>query len=150
MASIQVGSGHGGKRPVDHEVPLIPFIDLLLCCVMFLLVTAVWNRLGQLTTPLEGQDRPSAAAQPEIPTLTLRLTAAGFELGSPLGDHVEVPRDAGLSSLRELLRARRSAERADVEVAVFADDGVPYAGVIETLDTLADAGFDRVALRDSM
>ena len=149
MATIQVGSGHGGKRAVDHEIPLIPFIDLLLCCVMFLLVTAVWNRLGQLSTPLEGPDRPSAVAQPpDVPTLFLRLTDAGFELGSTLGDHAEVPRD--VAALRDLLTARRAADRSDVEVALLADDGVTYARVIEALDVLADTGFDRVAVRDAL
>ena len=67
MASIAVGGGHGGKKSVDSEIPLVPFIDLLLCCVMFLLVTAVWNQLAQLevnqrvpgpTTPTEPVDTP--------------------------------------------------------------------------------------------
>ena len=48
MGGISVGGGHGGKKSVDSEIPLVPFIDLLLCCVMFLLVTAVWNRLARL------------------------------------------------------------------------------------------------------
>ena len=48
MGGISVGEGHGGKKSVDSEIPLVPFIDLLLCCVMFLLVTAVWNRLARI------------------------------------------------------------------------------------------------------
>ena len=47
MAGIDVG-GHGGKRASNHEIPLIPFIDFLLCLVMFLLVTAVWNHMSRL------------------------------------------------------------------------------------------------------
>jgi biopolymer transport protein ExbD len=35
MAGIDVG-GHGGKRATNHEIPLIPFIDFLLCLVAFL------------------------------------------------------------------------------------------------------------------
>ena len=42
------GGGHGGKKAVDADIPLIPFIDLLLCCVMFLLVSAVWTNLASL------------------------------------------------------------------------------------------------------
>ena len=64
MATIQVGAGGHGKRAVDHEIPLIPFIDLLLCCVMFLLVTAVWNRLAQMSSPLETPGDPSARGRP--------------------------------------------------------------------------------------
>lgn len=47
MAGIDVG-GHGGKRASNHEIPLIPFIDFLLCLVMFLLVTAVWNHMARI------------------------------------------------------------------------------------------------------
>jgi biopolymer transport protein ExbD len=48
MASLDIDTGGSGKKPVDASIPLIPFIDLLLCCVMFLLVTAVWNQLASI------------------------------------------------------------------------------------------------------
>jgi biopolymer transport protein ExbD len=44
MGGMSVGSGHAGKKSLDSDIPLVPFIDLLLCCVMFLLVTAVGER----------------------------------------------------------------------------------------------------------
>ena len=47
MAGIDVG-GHGGKRNTNHEIPLIPFIDFLLCLVAFLLVTAVWSQMARI------------------------------------------------------------------------------------------------------
>jgi biopolymer transport protein ExbD len=48
MAGIDAGGGGGGKRPVDHNIPLIPFIDFLLCLVAFLLVTAVWSQMARI------------------------------------------------------------------------------------------------------
>jgi len=48
MAGIEAGGGHGAKRPVDHNIPLIPFIDFLLCLVAFLLVTAVWSQMARI------------------------------------------------------------------------------------------------------
>jgi biopolymer transport protein ExbD len=47
MAGIDVGGGHG-KRATNHEIPLIPFIDFLLCLVAFLLVTAVWSQMARI------------------------------------------------------------------------------------------------------
>jgi biopolymer transport protein ExbD len=47
MAGIDVGGGHG-KRSMNHEIPLIPFIDFLLCLVAFLLVTAVWSQMARI------------------------------------------------------------------------------------------------------
>ena len=29
MANISADAGHGGKKSVDSEIPLVPFIDLL-------------------------------------------------------------------------------------------------------------------------
>src|SRR3954471_348401 len=48
MAGIDTGGGHGGKRATNHEIPLIPFIDFLLCLVAFLLVTAVWSQMARI------------------------------------------------------------------------------------------------------
>ena len=77
MATIDSG-GQGGRKSVDQEIPLVPFIDLLLCCVMFLLVTAVWAQLGEMPTTLPGgADGPPASEQP---ALTLMHWPAGTEL----------------------------------------------------------------------
>jgi biopolymer transport protein ExbD len=49
MAGIDTGGGgHGGRRSTNHEIPLIPFIDFLLCLVAFLLVTAVWSQMARI------------------------------------------------------------------------------------------------------
>jgi biopolymer transport protein ExbD len=48
MAGIDVGGRHGSKRALNMEIPLIPFIDFLLCLVAFLLVTAVWSQMARL------------------------------------------------------------------------------------------------------
>ena len=60
MAGIDVGGGHGGKRAVNQELPLIPFIDFLLCLVMFLLVTAVWSQMARINADarVPGPPRP--------------------------------------------------------------------------------------------
>jgi len=47
MASMEISGGRE-RRPRNHELPLVPFIDFLLCLVAFLLVTAVWSRMARL------------------------------------------------------------------------------------------------------
>lgn len=39
-------NGLGGKKDLNAELNLTPFIDLLSTCVCFLLVTAVWIEIG--------------------------------------------------------------------------------------------------------
>ncbi len=65
MAGIDTGGGNGGKRPVNSEIPLIPFIDFLLCLVAFLLVTAVWNQMATINaSALVPQDKPDEEEPP--------------------------------------------------------------------------------------
>lgn len=65
MATIDVGSGHAGRRALDHEIPLIPFIDFLLCLVAFLLVTAVWSQMARLQTEAKVPgDTPQGSIEP--------------------------------------------------------------------------------------
>ena len=60
MAGIDTGGGGGGKHAVNHEIPLIPFIDFLLCLVAFLLVTAVWSQMARINADarVPGPPRP--------------------------------------------------------------------------------------------
>src|SRR3954447_19386438 len=96
MASISAGGGHGGKKSVDSEIPLIPFIDLLLCCVMFLLVTAVWNRLARLDA---NQQVPSTQAPQDAPppeesiSLYLQVTQTAYVIASSAGERMEIPKN---------------------------------------------------------
>lgn len=143
MAGIQVGQGHG-RRPVDHEIPLVPFIDLLLCCVMFLLVTAVWNRLAAVHTSAETPGGHSTARVLELPTLRIALHADSIELSSEAGERVSVVRDAQMTALREVLRGRATDQTVDV----IPDDGVAYAEVIGVMDAVLGEGFVRVSVVD--
>ena len=44
-----VGGGDGsGRKSLNAEVNLVPFIDLLSMCICFLLMTAVWIQIGSL------------------------------------------------------------------------------------------------------
>ncbi len=47
MAGVDTGSG-GGKRPVNQEINMIPFIDLLMVTIAFLLITAVWVSFSRM------------------------------------------------------------------------------------------------------
>lgn len=67
MAGIDVGGGHGGKRAQNHEIPLIPFIDFLLCLVAFLLVTAVWSQMARINADasVPGPPNPDPPTDPK-------------------------------------------------------------------------------------
>jgi biopolymer transport protein ExbD len=82
MAGIDVG-GHGGKKSMNHEIPLIPFIDFLLCLVSFLLITAVWSQMARLNADarVPGPPDPNKEIE-EKKDKTLHIEMKGDE-GAP-------------------------------------------------------------------
>lgn len=149
MASITTAGGHGGKKPLDQEIPLIPFIDLLFCCVMFLLATAVWNQLGVVESPLSGRGTSvdeQVAAPPLV--MTLRLSEEGFSVAGTDGTSFEVPRSGGAYDYAALM-TRLTSLRAIVpatSLVIAPDDGIGYERVMTTLDTAIGAGFANVSV----
>jgi len=103
MAGISVGGGHGGKRAVNQEIPLIPFIDFLLCLVSFLLITAVWTQMSRINADAKVPGPPDPDREIEEPKKdkTLHVEMRGeteFELvwkeGNTVIDTINVPRKA--------------------------------------------------------
>lgn len=153
MGGINIDGGHGGKKAVDSEVPLIPFIDLLLCCVMFLLVTAVWNQLARIDANQQqpGQQAPDQPPPEEKIKVILQVQASGYVLASSAGDRIEVPKSGDsydLEALREKLRERKNMEPNRRDLVVAPEDGVMYADVITAMDMVVGEGFPDMSLSD--
>lgn len=103
MAGIDVGGGHGGKRSVNQEIPLIPFIDFLLCLVSFLLMTAVWTQMSRINADarVPGPPNPDQELDEQKKDLTLHVEMRGeekFQLvwkeGNTVRDTIDVQRKA--------------------------------------------------------
>jgi len=152
MGGISVGGGHGGKKTVNSEIPLIPFIDLLLCCVMFLLVTAVWNQLAQLEINQQqpGQAEESPIEPPEERVkLFLQINASGYVLADTVGTSEEIPMagsEYDREQLNTKLQARKRNEPNREDIIVAPDDGVRYEDVIHAMDE-AVAVFPQISIQ---
>src|SRR3954465_12980085 len=57
--------GKGGKKSVNADLNLVPYIDLLTCMVSFLLITAVWSQLARLEAHQKGQGQAGEDTPPE-------------------------------------------------------------------------------------
>jgi biopolymer transport protein ExbD len=153
MGGISVGGGHGGKKSVDSEIPLVPFIDLLLCCVMFLLVTAVWNQLARLNANQQqpGQQAPNEPPPEEKVKVILQVQASGFVLASTAGDRIEVPKTGDqydMEGLREKLQERKRLDPNRKDLVVAPEDGVRYEDVVASMDMVVGEGFPDMSLSD--
>lgn len=153
MGGISVGGGHGGKKSVDSEIPLVPFIDLLLCCVMFLLVTAVWNQLARLNANQQqpGQSAPNEPPPEEKIKVILQVQSNGFTLSSTAGDRIEIPKSGDaydMEGLRTKLQERKRSEPNRKDLVVAPEDGVHYEDVVASMDMVVGEGFPDMSLSD--
>lgn len=154
MGGVSVGGGgHGGKKSLDSEIPLVPFIDLLLCCVMFLLVTAVWNRLARLEANQQIPGNPNPSDPPPVETiqLYLQVTSTGYVIASSVGERIEIPKngeDYDMDTLRTRLTERRAAEPNRHDLIVAPEDGILYEDVIAAMDLAIGEGYTEVSLSD--
>lgn len=134
MAGIDVGGGGGGgRRAVDQEINMVPFIDLLLVTVSFLLITAVWSSMARLeahaSSPGTTGRRPaSAQREPSVLHVRANARAARFELqwqrGQRTEDVANVPIEGGSLGYPQLAAAVAKAYAAgrDAEHGLAGDE----------------------------
>jgi biopolymer transport protein ExbD len=101
MAGVDVGSSGGQKRATNSDINMIPFIDLLMCTIAFLLITAVWvtNSRIPVDAQVPGQQTCGEDCKPQVErVLHLTVTDNDFSLvwkreGTVLSE-VHVPKNA--------------------------------------------------------
>lgn len=157
MAGIDVGGG-GHKRAQNHEIPLIPFIDFLLCLVAFLLVTAVWSQMARINAdarvPGPPKDTPPTNQQKEK-RLNVEMRDRKFELvwkeGSTVVNTIDVPRkpvkvghDITYPDLAKKITeqwkqngSHRAASDKKLDQAVLhTDNSTPFSDVVAVIDAI--------------
>src|SRR5215208_2547035 len=82
--------GRGRHRSLDAMTNVVPAIDLLSCCITFLLVTAVWTQIARLQVSQYGNG-PQNPAQKAAVSVTLRLGPGGHVVQLSNGEDVQVP-----------------------------------------------------------
>src|SRR6478609_1471670 len=137
MAGVSTGGGgHGGKKSVDQDIPLIAFIDLLLCCVMFVLVTAVWNQLArfQANQAIPGQPQTESDTPPP-PRWAVQVQGQGFVVASSAGDNITIPKLGDRYDVGELATKLHDLHQSDPnrkQITIEPEDGVMYENVVQT------------------
>ena len=131
----------GGKKALDAELNLVPFIDLLSCCISFLLITAVWTQIAGLQVASSGG--PPDPQQKEETTIDLKLllTEKGYSLTMP-GAQVDIPKITGTDgqpafdrkALAEKLKTVKSNLPEQTAITVEPEDAVAYDDLVSTVD----------------
>jgi biopolymer transport protein ExbD len=80
MPGISVGEHKSGRRTLDHALPLIPFIDFMVCLIAFLMLTAVWTQLSRIDASGRAPGEPQGLTAEPTKELHVVASAQGFEL----------------------------------------------------------------------
>lgn len=152
-AAIDTG---GDKKSVDVHLNIVPFIDLLSCLTAFLLVTAVWTSLAQISIKPKGVGRvtENQTLEPnEQIQASILIQESTIWVGlSRINEFRQIKKegeDYNWAALREVLvehKENHFADRESIEVA--AEDEISYQTIISVMDTAVDSGFKDVGLAD--
>ncbi|MCA9671125.1 MAG: biopolymer transporter ExbD [Myxococcales bacterium] len=150
--SLGPSEGPRGKRPVDAELNLVPFIDLLVCCICFLLLVAVFTKIARIKATPASEGRISKA-QHLAPIPQKRLTVLVGAEGYTLSDGATrraIPRQGAAYDDSALARALRAAAQAAAARLTFAiDDGVPYRRLVSAMDVALSSGYANIKISDA-
>ena len=101
MGGVDVGGG-GKKRSTNSDINMIPFIDLLMVTIAFLLITAVWVTNSRINADAQvpGPPDPQKQLEPQTPEKVLNLHIGESEFGlvwkagATVVSEVKVPKTA--------------------------------------------------------
>ena len=120
------------------EINLIPLIDVLLCLLIFFVVTTTFDARSVLKLELPRADGQPSEAQSKA--LSVLVNAQGRYF---VGDREVLRTD--VESLKDSLRDVAGDDR-ERSVLLRADARTPHQSVVTALDALGQLGFRRVAI----
>lgn len=154
-AMPEEGGGRRKKKSLDAVINVVPAIDLLACCISFLLFTAVWTQVSRL------QVQQLGTGAPETPTLdqqksvlvTLAMGERGFNLSTSTGTSFDIPRAQQGGELKfdlEGLEAKLKQLKSDYPdtsaITVSAEDTVAYGDLVQVIDACVGSGLSAVSV----
>jgi biopolymer transport protein ExbD len=153
-------SGKGTKKPLDTQINLVPFIDLMAVTISFLIMTAVWTQIGRLQVSSSGQATGEATEEHDekLEPITLLLTEKELRLtvGTVNYDPIQVSRNKDgqieLVKLEERLKEIKAQPGNDKQanITVQAEDAVKYEDLVRVIDECIGVGLPNVSVAAAM
>ena len=149
------GGGKRKRRPLDAIINVVPAIDLLSCCISFLLFTAVWTQISRLQAQQFGTPTEQAAEQQKSLVVTLVVGGNGYLLSTSAGAAVSIPPLGrggdglpvyDLKALGDRLKQLKADYPDQAAVTVAAEDAVLYQDLVRTIDACVGAGLPTVSV----
>ncbi len=138
-----VQQSSGGKKSVDFQLNLVPFIDLLSVLISFLLMTSVWTQIAKIDvkpSPTSGDevDQEPPKEEEEDLKLMIIIKASGYTV-TKKGDVVKEIEKKGdsaydVDTLTEVLKQVVKEHQDNTDVTVTSEDKIAYKELITVMD----------------
>jgi biopolymer transport protein TolR len=151
--SVSVDTGNkGGKKSLNANLNLVPYIDLLTCMVAFLLITAVWTQLARLQTQQKGQGQAGEETPPELQVkVVILVNQEGFNL--VVGqEQTPIPKkgsDYDFERLSAELKKAKDSHPDKNDAQVASEDTIKFETLVRAMDTAMQQRFPDISLIDS-
>lgn len=118
----------------EPEINLVPFIDVLLVVMVFLMLTTSWSRLTEL--PIQLPQAETVASTPRPLQIVLTVTAQGqFSVNqSPVGG----------SSVASLVAVLSPLAQKESLLIIRADAAAQHQSVIHAMEAARRSGLSRI------
>jgi biopolymer transport protein TolR len=153
---MDLGDSKGGKKALDAQINLVPFIDLMAVTICFLIMTAVWTQIGRLQVASAGG--PASDEQKEEKTVPVSLLISDKELKLTVGgsqyDPIPLVRDAkgrlDLQKLKDKIKEVRTNLPDQQNITLQTEDAVKYDDLVRIIDECIGAGLPSIQVSPAM
>ncbi|MBK6848778.1 MAG: biopolymer transporter ExbD [Proteobacteria bacterium] len=154
--SIESAGGRGGKKSLNAELNLVPFIDLLVCCICFLLITAAWSAMSSMEVNQKGRGsigKPNTEEPQKLDVpVTVLVGQEGYVVSAgSVRDPIPKQGDTvyDVDALGKRLRDLKSELQTRDDLTIAVEDGVFYRHIIDAMDVALQQNFTSIRLTDA-
>ena len=144
----------GDKKNIAVELNLVPFIDLMSVCIIFLLITAVWTQISmiQLGSSLYAKKTEATPMTEPPPYASIPFRVNVLETGFNIligKERIDIPlrgREYNEKALLREVKKIKSIYPEKKDVVVASRDKVQYEHIVSAMDALLSGGFPEVVI----
>ncbi|MGE0762523.1 MAG: ExbD/TolR family protein [Bdellovibrionales bacterium] len=151
----QVDDGNSDRRSTV-DLNIVPFIDLMSVCIIFLLITAVWTQVSmiQIGSSIYGKKTAQETATPppraEIPfRLDVREDGYRVVVGRSSSSIAKIDGKYNQAALVLELKKVKELYPEKVDAVITVLDQLPYETLIDGMDALLSTGFPEISVATS-
>lgn len=126
------------SREDDPDINLIPFIDVLLVIIIFLMLTTTYSRYSGLEISLPTADAAKKDEKPNEINVAVTITGQVLVNRKPI-------EPADVATISHALRREAEAAGSQVPVVINADAKATYQRVIDIMQAAQQAGLPQIS-----